>query len=86
MTKGRDVMGGDVLVVDDEEEAVDPATVTAEMRRRGTLARVGAAFPMEVAQHFISVSSLDYHLDAVAARGVSADWRRDRLRPSSKDG
>ena len=47
-------------------KAVDPATVTDEMRRRATLGRVGPTFVHEVARHFISITSLDYHLDAVA--------------------
>lgn len=47
-------------------KAIDPSTVTDEMRRRSTLGCVGPAYAHEIAQHFISVESLDYHLDAVA--------------------
>lgn len=55
-------------------KAIDPGTVTTEMSRRGTLARVGADYVHRIAAEFISADTLPYHLDILADA-----WRLRRL-------
>lgn len=45
---------------------VDPTTVMDEMKRRGTITRVGPAFVHQIDAEYISDATLDYHLDAIA--------------------
>ena len=47
-------------------QPVDETTVSDEMRRRGTLTRVGHTYTHEISQWFISQDALDYHLDVLA--------------------